>query len=302
MRRALEILRGQRVLITGATGFLGSHQVAALRDAAEVHAVARGAFFTEPGVTAHVVDLEDRNAVRSLFARVQPHIVLHLAGFANARQEIENLHPSVTGDLLTTVHVLEACHEAGVRRLVVTGSLEESGEDGPASSPYGVSKLAAAHYAELCHRLYGVPVVTVRIFMAYGPGQREHKFLPQLIEALAAGRPFLVRSSERRVDWIYVDDVTKALALAAASPGLEGCTIDAGTGLLTSIADVAGLTAELMGREKLLRIAPPDRRGERVRAADLEQAIQTLSWRPHVSLRDGLRRTVESYACKEAAL
>jgi nucleoside-diphosphate-sugar epimerase len=281
-------------------GFLGRRQVEALRGSAEVHAIARRPMEAEPGVTAHVLDLEDRDALLYLFACVRPEFVIHLAGFANGKQGVENLHPSLTGDLLTTVHVLEACLESGCGRLVLTGSLEEAGEDGVAASPYAVSKLAAAHYAELCHRLYGLPVVTAKVFMTYGPGQRAHKLAPQLMASLESGQPFEVRSPAREVDWVYVDDVVEALALAAASPGLEGMTIDVGSGVLTSVGEFARLAGRLMGREDVVRTATPDRLDERVRAADVAETQRVLGWRAKVSLEDGLRRTVEAYMGQEA--
>ena len=299
MSRALDLLRGRRVLVTGATGFLGTHQVDALRGIAELHAAARRPLRPLTGVTTHVADLADRNATLSLVRRIRPECVIHLAGFAEGKQAIENLYPSVTGDLLTTVNILEACHAAGCARLVVTGSLEEAAGDAVAASPYAVSKLAGAQYAELCHRLYGLPVVTARLFMTYGPGQAAHKFLPQLIAALSDGTSFEVRSSSREVDWIYVDDATEALLLAAALPGLEGRTLDVGTGALTSVGDLARKVARILGREELLRIAPPDRRDERVRSADVDQTERALAWRPRVALEKGLRRTVEAYIGQE---
>jgi nucleoside-diphosphate-sugar epimerase len=206
----------------------------------------------------------------------------------------------MTGDLLTTVHVLEAAHRAACRRVVITGSLEEPDDaQTPAASPYAVSKRAAGDYAELCHRLYALPVVTARIFMTYGPSQRSGKLIPQMIESFAAGRPFDLRSAARPVDWIHVDDVTQALLLCAALPGLDGRTIDIGSGALTTVGDLARLLAGLMGTDGLIRIAPADRHGERVRHADLAATEALLGWRPRISLGDGLLDTIAAMAPKE---
>lgn len=297
MSEAAERLRGRRVLVTGATGFLGSHQVRALRGVAEVHAVSRR---ETPGVE-HAADLADRDAVLALLEAVRPDCAIHLAGFASSRQGIENFHPSVTCDLLTTVHMLEACHAAGCGRLVITGSLEEPDEGAVAASPYGASKHAAAQYAELCHRLYELPVMTARLFMAYGPGQRASKLIPQMIETLARGRAFEVRSVGRLVDWVYVDDVIEALTLCAAHPGIEGRTLDVGSGSLTSIGELAARIAREMGREDLLRFGPADRLDERVAPADIEETRRAIGWAPKVLLEIGLRRTIEALATEEVA-
>lgn len=290
MSGAAELLRGKRVLVTGASGFLGSHQARALQGVADVHAVSR-----------RQADLADRDATFALLGEIRPDCVIHLAGFAEGKQGIENLYPSVTGDLLTTVHMLEACHAAGCKRLVITGSLEEPGGDAPAASPYAVSKQAGAQYAELCHRLYGMPVVTARIFMTYGPGQSRTKLIPQIVETLGRGEPFELRSASRPVDWIYVDDVIEALALCAARPGIEGRTVDIGSGSLTSIGELAKQIAVEMGREHLLRLGSADRRDERVARADIEETRRVLGWTPQIPLADGLKRTIESLATQEVA-
>ena len=300
MTRALDVMRGKRVLITGATGFLGARQVEALRGSVELHAVSRSAAPPQPGVRAWQADLADRDATLALFEQARPEYVLHLAGFASGHQGVENLHPSVMDNLLATVNVLEAALGTGCRRFVTVGSLEEGVDEMAGPSPYAVSKAAAHEYAELCRRRYGLPVARARVFMAYGPGQRPAKFLPQLISSLAEGRPFEVRSGGREVDWVYVDDVTEALLLTASAPGIEGRTLDVGSGELVTIRDMARLAARLMGREELVREGPADREDERVRAADVAETERAIGWRPTVSLEEGLRRTVARLSGMEA--
>ncbi|MCB1022252.1 MAG: NAD(P)-dependent oxidoreductase [Acidobacteria bacterium] len=302
MSRALELLRDQRVLITGASGFLGTRQMRALRGHAELFAVSRSRLEPGPGVQTLQADLSQRDLVLELFRQVRPDCVIHLAGYANGQREIENLHPSVMGDLLATVNVLEAAHYVGCARLVTTASLEEPHDDALATSPYGVSKAAAGCYTELCHRLYGLPVVSVRIFMAYGPGQRSTKFVPQLVASLATGQPFEMRSADREVDWIYADDVTEAITRAAALPRLEGLTFDVGSGETVQLGAVARMAARILGREDLLRTVQRGGGKERERAADLDVAVRLLDWRPQVGLDEGLRRTIEAFQAKGASV
>jgi nucleoside-diphosphate-sugar epimerase len=293
-------MRGSRVLVTGATGFLGARQVAALRGWVELHAVSRSAAPEREGVRYWQADLSDRNATRAIFEHARPDYVLHMAGFASGHQGVENLYPSVMDNVAATVNLLEAAVEHGCGRFITVGSLEEAAEDAAGPSPYAVSKAAAHEYAELCRRRYGLPVTRARVFMAYGPGQRATKFLPQLIASLGAGTPFEIRSGDREVDWIYADDVTEAILLTAAAAGVEGSTLDVGSGELVTIRDVARMAARAMDREELLSEGPPDREDERVRAADAAETERAIGWRPKVSLEEGLRRTVAQTTGVEA--
>ncbi|MEZ5364704.1 MAG: NAD(P)-dependent oxidoreductase [Bryobacterales bacterium] len=302
MSCALGLLRDRRVLITGASGFLGSRQMRALRGHAQLFAASRSRLEPGPGVETLQADLSQRDVVFELFQHVRPDCVIHLAGYANGQKEIENLHPSVMGDLLATVNVLEAAHSVGCKRLVTTASLEEPHDDARATSPYGVSKAAAGCYTELCHRLYGLPVVSVRIFMAYGPGQRSTKFVPQLLKSLAAGQPFEMRSADREVDWVYADDVTEAITRVAALPRIEGLTFDVGSGETVRLGEVARKVARLLDREDLVRTTQAEGGEERERAADLDAAVRLLQWRPQVGLDEGLRRTIEAFQAKGASV
>ncbi len=289
MRADPESLRGKRVLVTGAGGFLGAHAAKALAGAAKVHAVTR-----------RDCDLADRDAVFALFEQTRPERVLHLAGYANGRQGVEHVYPSLTGDLLVTVHVLEAALRAGCERTVVTGSLEEPEDGAAAPSPYALAKRAAGDYAALFHRLYSLPVVTARIFMSYGPGQRADKLIPQMIDAFASGQAFELRSAERAVDWIYVDDVVEALLLALAARGLEGKTLEIGSGELVTVGEVARMVARSMDAQHLLGFAVADREDERVRRADAATTERALGWRARVPLAEGLRTTIAALAPEEA--
>jgi nucleoside-diphosphate-sugar epimerase len=150
------------------------------------------------------------------------------------------------------------------------------------------------------HALYGLPVVTARIFMVYGPGQRDlGKLVPYTVLALLRGERARFSSGRRPVDWVYVDDVVDGLIALAAAPGIEGERLDLGSGELVTVREVA---------ERLAAIAGPaaaaaglgfgelaDRPFEPSPGAGVERTLELAGWRPAVSLDDGLRRTFEWY-------
>ena len=151
-------------------------------------------------------------------------------------------------------------------------------------------------YARLFCRVYGLPVVVVRVFMTYGPRQEPTKLVPCSVLALSRGQPLHIRSGTRVCDFVYVLDVVRGLLRAAMSPNVLGKTVDLGTGAGTSVRDVVQLVVELSGTAvRTVSYSDPDRIGERVRIADHDATWRLLGWRPMWSLRDGLMETVAWY-------
>jgi nucleoside-diphosphate-sugar epimerase len=292
-------LAGQRILVTGAAGFIGSHLVERLRAlGAEVHGLSR-----LPRTTGTIrwwtADIGDTLEVRRVVSAVKPSVVFNLAGETRAARDVELVRPTVDTNLLGTVNVLLAALEAGCRRVVLTGSLEEpeaAGNPVP-SSPYAASKWAGQAYAQMFHDLYGLPVVSLRVFMVYGPGQRDlQKLVPYTILSLLQGRPPELSSGGREIDWVYVEDVADAFVASATAQGLEGATIDVGSGSLVSVREIVERLTRMVDAEITPQFgAVADRPAERVRAADTEVAAARLGWRAATELDEGLRRTIEWY-------
>ena len=292
---------GRRVLVTGATGFIGAALTRRLVQAgASVSGVARRSHVTEAGLALHTVDLSDLAGCRALIAREQPEFVLHTAGHPYAARDLASVVPTFRDNLETTVNLLVTTAEAGVARLVLCGSLEEpeaADADGALSSPYAISKSAATGYARLFHSLYNHPVVVARLFMVYGPGQRAlNKLIPSTILALLSGEAPRVSSGDRPVDWVFIDDVVDGILACALAPGVDGQRIDIGTGVLTTVRGVVETLCDLVpgGPEPAFGTVP-NRPGEQVRAARVDQSRDQVGWIPQVALREGLERTVEWY-------
>jgi UDP-glucose 4-epimerase len=205
-------------------------------------------------------------------------------------------------NLVAAVNVMLACHEAGCRRIVLAGSMEEPdlGDAQVAQSPYAAAKWAAQTYARMFRALYGLSIVHLRIFMVYGPGQRDlRKLIPYVTTSLLRGEAPELMSGEREVDWIYVDDVVDAFLAAAATPGAEDASLDIGSGKLVPVREVVAHLRRLVGGDIEPRFgAVPDRKLERVRVADPAIAAAAIEWRPRTSLDEGLARTVDFYRAR----
>lgn len=292
------MLRGRRVLVTGATGFLGAHLVRRLTVlGAETHALSRSTRRVAGHLTTHVADLSDSDMAADVVRSIRPEIVFHLAGKASGARDVQTVLDTVTDNVRSTVGLLRAVALAGAPRVVLAGSMEEPAPGEHASSPYALSKWTAARYAELFQDLWSVPTVRLRIAMTYGPDQPdERKLVPYVITSLLRGVEPQLSSGRRQIDWVYVDDVVDAFIAAASVPDAAGRTIDIGSGSAVDIRRIVDLIGWLINTNVEPRFgALADRLLDSARIADLSAAREVLGWRSAVGLEDGLRRTVAWY-------
>ena len=264
-----DAFRGRRILVSGATGFIGRPLCEALLTlGAEVHGLARCAERSIDGVVRWSIDLRDAPQVEAACAEIQPQIVFHLAAQVTARQERELIRPMLEHNLLGAVNLLMALTPGLCRRVVFCGSGEEpSGAVRTAvpSAPYTAAKTAASLYARMFHQVYRLPVVLVRPFLTYGPWQEATKLIPYTIFKLLRGESPQLSSGNRLCDFIHVSDVMRGMLWAAAQPGIEGETFDLGTGEVVSIRAAVETVARIIGAERRCNslhrpIAPASRR------------------------------------------
>jgi nucleoside-diphosphate-sugar epimerase len=289
-------LEGSTVLVTGANGFLGRHLISRLAGlGANVHAVSRSVPVQKGQARWYQENVANADAIRALFAQLRPDIVYQLSSAGVGGQNLEYVLATFGNDLQPTVNTLVAAREYGCRRIIITRSLDEPDHSAP-SSPYAAAKAASGIYGRMFHELYGLPVVMLRPFMTYGPGQKDHKVIPYAIRSMLNGQAPVLTSGTRLVDWVYVDDVIEAFVAAAVVPDAAGQEIDLGSGSLVSIRDVVERIHDMLPG------APPaqfgslaDRVNERTRQADLSLAQSALGWAPSTPLHDGLSKTIEWY-------
>lgn len=295
-------ISGQTALVTGGGGFIGSHLCRALVEiGCDVHAISRRMGPREIGnVRWWRGDLTDAATVRETLAAVQPDLIFHLASYVAGSRDLACVLPTFHNNLVSTVNLLTAAAEIRCRRVMLAGSLEEANPDGSSAvpcSPYAASKWAASAYGRMFYTLYGVPVVTSRLFMVYGPGQMDHqKLVPYVILSLLKKEAPRLSSGLRLVDWVYVGDVVEGLLAAAQAPGIEGKTIDVGSGKLVPIREIVNQLTELIepGTQPSFG-ALADRTLERVCAANTEETKVLTGWTVRTSLAEGLQQTINWY-------
>lgn len=226
-------IAGRTVLVTGATGFIGRHAVAAIAgQGAQVLALTRGEarFRGDTQLTVRTGDLLDHASLRGVARGVDT--VLHLAGYAHAETADEDTHADLHWRITLegTRAMLREARDAGVRRFVFVSSVKAAGEGGPAcidesvkgapASAYGRAKLAAEELVLATGRESGMQVCVLRLPLVYGLDNKGN--IPRMAAAIARGRfPPLPETGNRR-SMVHVEDVVQALVLAATRPEANG--------------------------------------------------------------------------------
>lgn len=297
-------------LITGATGFLGRHLVAALTGGLDglgpvgtnqprrIHAVTTQANPVFEGVDGdaiviHRTDLTDGSAVDDLLEQVRPDELYHLA-WSSSPSADRYSDPANHDWVAVTEHLVEAFARVGGRRAVVAGSCIEYGPEGgvlsearPADpdSVYGRCKLDAGHRALAIGDEYaGLGVAVARIFFVLGRYEEPNRLVPHIITQLLAGEPAELSSGTQRRDYLHAWDVALGL-IALAESSLTGY-VNIGRGEAVSVKELAQLVGEAVGRPDLLwfgaRSGGPDTAGEIT--ADISKITENTSWRPQLDL------------------
>jgi UDP-glucose 4-epimerase len=314
-----------KVLITGGAGFIGSHVVDLFRARGDaVHIVddlsTGKRAQVHPEATFHEVDVRSP-AVAALIAAEQFDIIAHLAAQIDVRKSVDDPRFDSDVNIGGTLNILEAVRALApsVRPRVVFvstggalyGEAERipSPEDTPANpdSPYGIAKLSAELYLASYNRVHGLDGCVLRLGNVYGPRQDPHGEAG--VVAIFCGRVLrgesltIFGTGEQIRDYVYVGDVAAAVLAAATRPlpavgPLSARAFNVGTGVGSSVLDLARVIGEVAGRPATVVFAPK-RAGELDRSElDASKAARLFDWRADVTLAAGLRRTYEWFATR----
>lgn len=295
-----------RFLITGGAGFIGialanrlartGHHVRVLDDLS-----AGDPTRLHPDIVFTRGDVRDRPKLWTLLQRVD--CVFHLAARVSVQESV--LYPREYNDVNVggTVSLAEATRDAGVKRLVLASSATVYGPQSQQpvretawphpEVPYAVSKLAAEHYVFALGVLNGIETVALRIFNAYGPGQRippvHAPVVPHFARSVLNGASVVVHGNGQQTrDFVYIDDVVDALIAAATAPDIDREVINIGSGQETSIQALITALGQVTQRQPDVIYNPQERGGIARLVADLGAAKRLLAYRPKISLLKGL--------------
>ncbi|HEU5034213.1 MAG TPA: NAD-dependent epimerase/dehydratase family protein [Mycobacteriales bacterium] len=315
MADAADALSGRRVLVTGASGFIGSHLTRRLADlGADVHALTSVVSSVYPTrlvplrdrINLHEASLTDRGAIENVAAEIRPEFVFHLAAYTHVGKSWQRVDECVQVNVQGTVNLLMALAPHGYQRLVNVGTSEIYGdiavpfrEDAQPHpiSPYSVSKLAAEEYCRLFAEANGWPIVRVRPFNAYGPAQSPDRVIPEIITRALRGQPLKMTAGRQTREFNYVDDLATGMLQAATVAGVDGELVNLGCGTDIAVRDLTTKILDLMGNPVEAHFgALPERPTEiwEMRC-DPSKGRRLLGYSAATSLDEGLSRTIAWY-------
>jgi len=300
-----------RVFVSGGAGFIGSHLVDALvRAGFEVNVLDDLSSGSTEHIRGHIDggrvhfvrgDIRDGRILREVLGDCR--IVFHLAAVTSVPFSME--HPDITFDVNVerTRRLLEESLRAGVERFIYFSTCAVYGEavylpideKHPTNpmSPYAESKLRAEELCMRFYKKYGLGTTILRLFNVYGPRMRGGRYggvIMSFVERLMAGEPPIIYGDgDQSRDFVHVADVVNAVMFASRSERAVGKIFNVGSGIATSIAELANLVMELFGVDGVEPIYMPSRRGDvRYSCADIGKLKTLLGYEPQIHLRDGL--------------
>lgn len=318
-------LTKQKILVTGADGFIGSHLVEALlNEGCQVKAFVYYNSFNSWGwldtlpiekqkaIEIFAGDVRDPNGVRQAVKGVD--IIFHLAALIGIPFSYHSPDSYVDTNIKGTLNILQACRDYDIQRVIVTSTSEVYGtaqyvpidEKHPlqGQSPYSASKIAADKIAESFYRSFGTPVIIARPFNTYGPRQSARAVIPTIVTQLLNGKEEIhLGSTHPTRDLNYVSDTCKGFIALARCNDAIGKEVNIGSGQEISIGDLANLIISMINPDA--RIIAEDSR-KRPEKSEVERLLcnntlikKLTGWESTFSLEQGIKKTIDWFQIKE---
>lgn len=297
------------LLVVGGSGFIGQHFVKQAASKGHDTAVLSLHPVDKPKRILGVKYLEaDISSFESLKNTLKDTVFTHLvnlAGYINHAKYFNGGREVINTHFIGVNNLIQCLDWKALKAFVQIGSSDEYG-NAPAPqkedmrenpiSPYSTGKVLANHLLQTLFRTEGFPAVILRLFLVYGPGQGNSRFLPQIISGCLKDESFPTSYGKQLRDFCYVDDIVNGIFLALENSQAQGEIINLASGSPIEIRQVMDNVIKLAGGGRPQYGKIPYRTGENMALfADISKAKKILNWKPQISLVDGIAKTLEYY-------
>lgn len=297
----------KKLLVIGGSGFLGSHFASAATKEYEVYSLSKNRLSKEEEnhkVNYLYCDLRDKKKLDALVDNDFSY-VMNFGGyvdhshFSQSGNEVIDSH---FGGLLNILSILDF---SKIESFVNIGTGDEYwGENSPMRefyegkpySCYSFSKMISNKLLHFLNEFEGLKTLNIRLFLVYGPGQANNRFLPQVINSCLKNETFNVSPGEQIRDFAYIDDIVEGLLIAMKSTNFFGETFNLASGKPLKIKNLVETVVEILGKGKPVFGGLEYRHNEQMSLyADITKAYEELGWSPKTNIEEGLQKTIDSY-------
>ena len=300
------------LLVVGGTGFIGRNVVN--------YAVTHGFIVTV--LSLHVPKKEDKlDDVRYLQVDVanlsqlkekllpfSVEYVINLSGYIDHSKFLDGGKQVINTHFDGVQNLLQVLDWKKLKRFVQIGSSDEYGSQvAPQSeklrelpiSPYSFAKVASTQLLQMLSRTENLPAVSLRLFLVYGSGQDNKRFLPQVIQGCLADSHFPASEGKQLRDFCYIDDIVRGIFLSLENDLVNGNIINLASGTPVTIRSIVEKVQEIVGKGNPDFGSLPYRVGENMELyADISKAKNILGWKPEITLENGIEEIVSEYRDK----
>ncbi len=292
-----------KILITGATGFLGKN-ILKIFDEKDIPYIG---ISKNGGGNIQALDLTDLERTKSFFKNLSVKTIVHAASLVDLSRDYQTAIKCVDNNLLATMNLLEACQDKTQIRFIYISSEEVYGSNPPPykenqaplpPSPYSISKVAAENYLRYFAKKYSLESIVLRMSTMYGPNMPSNKFFHKVIKAALSNNPIALNSGQNKRDYLYVEDAVKAILKSADVELPEKFSIfnighEASSTLTEFIKIIINQT---ISESKIKYGAIPERTTEAKNwFVNNSKAKRILNWEPETSLTTGISKTINFY-------
>ena len=297
------------LLIVGGTGFIGSKVAKkALKNGLKVTVISKNNYPNNKRINCvdYInVDISREKDLHHILKDRVFEYVLNLGGYVDHKNFSEGGKEVFETHFNGTLNLVKSINRNTLKCFIQIGSSDEYGANiAPQKesqrelpiSPYSIAKTSATHFLQMLYRTERFPVVILRLFLVYGPGQDSSRFLPQIIKGCFSGKEFETSLGEQLRDFCYIDDITDGILRAMKNDNVNGKIINLASGDPISIRTVIEKVQTYIGKgiPKFGKISY--RVGENMSLyADTSRAEHLLGWRSNTTIEDGIKKTVDHY-------